>query len=375
MKSTLWSRVTPATLAILFSFGAFGPSKLGSQTVIDHSGGKGPHFKIDPFWPKPLPDKWVFGELGGVCVDSKDHIFVLSRGNLWPKEARIAKPAPPVVEFDPDGNVVNSWGERDKMPNQLHGCYIDYEGNFWIAGRLDSIVQKYSHDGKFLLQIGIKGKFDSADFTDSGDEGTPSYPMNSSHELLNSPTDIAVDSSNGDVYISDGYGNRRVVVFDRQGHYLRQWGRQGSMAEVDAGVGGIFLKMVHCVAIGKDGLVYVCDRSGDRIEIFDKMGGYKRSIVVTGDWGARPHTGPGGTCDLAFSSDPQQQYAYIADCSNDQVHIVDRATGVTLSNFGRPGQASGDISSPHGIEVDSRGNIYIVGSLNDRRLQKFVLQK
>jgi DNA-binding beta-propeller fold protein YncE len=377
MKVIVFRLFTAASMIGLFLTASLyrTPHVLADNNAHKDGGVKGPQFKVDPFWPKPLPEKWVFGELGGVCTDAHDHIYVLSRGNLWTKEANIATPAPPVIEFDPDGNVVGSWGDRAKMPKQLHGCFIDYQGNVWIAGRLDGIVQKYAHNGKLLLQIGVKGKFDSADFTDSQDDGTPSYAMNSSHELLNSPTDVAVDPSNGDVYIADGYGNRRVVVFDSKGHYLRQWGRQGSMAEVDAGVGGIFLKMVHCVVAGNDNLLYVCDRSGDRIEIFDKKGGYKRSIVVVGSWGARPHTGPGGTCDLAFSPDHEQKYAYIADCTNDQVHIVDRATGVTLSNFGRPGQGAGYISSPHGIATDSKGNIYLVGSLNDRRLQKFELVK
>src|ERR1019366_5011189 len=161
-----------------------------------------PTHKVDPSFPKPLPEKWVFGELGGVCVDAQDHVFVLSRGDLWPKEAAIAIPAPPVIEFDPDGKVVNSWGDRNKLPKQLHGCSIDYQGNIWIAGRFDSIVQKWSHDGsKMLLQIGTKGKFDSADFTDSTIiSGTASRAMNSSHENMNSPTDVAVDPTNGDVY-------------------------------------------------------------------------------------------------------------------------------------------------------------------------------
>jgi DNA-binding beta-propeller fold protein YncE len=376
MKRMTWGRVTAISLVIGVSLGVLNPLKIAAQEDTSHRVAEGPKFKVDPFWPKPLPDRWVFGELGGVCLDAQDHVFILSRGDLWPKEALIAQPAPPVIEFDPDGNVVNSWGDRAKMPKTLHGCFVDYQGNIWIAGRFDGIVQKYTHDGsKMLLQIGTKGKFDSADGTDSQLSGTPSYAMNSSHELLNSPTDIAVDPTNGDVYISDGYANRRVVVFDREGHYLRQWGRQGSLAEIESGVGGVFLNMVHCVVIGNDGLVYVCDRQGDRIEVFSKMGEYKSSMIVVGSWGAPPHSLPGGTCDLAFSADQAQKFAYVADCTNDQVHILDRATGVTLSNFGRPGQAAGDISSPHGIAVDSKGNIYIVGSLNDRRLQKFALLK
>lgn len=135
----------------------------------------------------------------------------------------------------------------------------------------------------------------------------------------------------------------------------------------------MFLKIVHCVLIGNDGLVYVCDRNGDRIQVFDKMGGYKRSIASVSSWGTPPYTGPGGACDVAFSPDPNQKYLYISDCTNDEVHIVDRATGATLSSFGRAGQASGDISSPHNLATDSKGNIYVGGSLNDRRLQKFAL--
>ena len=123
----------------------------------------GPQFEVDPSWPKQLPERWVTGELGGVCVDANDHVFVLSRANLYPGIAQIAQAAPPVMEFDQTGNVVNSWGDRQAMAEQLHGCSFDPQGNIWIAGNGDGFIQKYSRDGKLLLQIGVKGKVDSAD--------------------------------------------------------------------------------------------------------------------------------------------------------------------------------------------------------------------
>ena len=197
----------------LFLLSVGNPPKMRAQDQA----GSGLKFKVDPFWPKPLPDRWVFGEIGGVCVDAQDHLFALTRGNMWPKEPAIAKQAPAVIDFDPDGNVLNSWGNRAVMANEVHGCSFDTHGNIWIAGNNDGIVQEYPHDGsKMLLQIGTKGKFDTTDGTNSIGGGLPAIAMNSSHELLNDPTDVAVDPTNDNVYISDGYGNRRVVVFNRE---------------------------------------------------------------------------------------------------------------------------------------------------------------
>src|SRR5579864_3239067 len=127
-----------------------------------------PQFKYDASWPKPLPEGWVLGSVGSVCVDARDHVFAVTRGEPAPKERGLATPAPPVIEFDADGNVVNSWGNRELMAKTQHGCFIDKEGNFWTAGNNDGIVQKYTHDGsKMLLQIGTKGVMDSADGTRS----------------------------------------------------------------------------------------------------------------------------------------------------------------------------------------------------------------
>jgi DNA-binding beta-propeller fold protein YncE len=358
LKNIAWAPATAMTAVFSLSLGIWGSlpelkAQSGQQDVDI------PKFQVDPFWPKPLPDRWVTTEVGSVCVDPQDHVFIVTRGDLLPKEKPIAKAAPPVIEFDPEGNVVNSWGNRDLMAKVPHGCFVDYQGNFWTAGNHDGIVQKYTHDGsKMLLQIGTRGKFDSADGSDTRISDV--YAMNSSHELLNSPTQVAVDPMNGDVYVADGYGNRRVVVFDREGHYLRQWGRQGTLAEVDSGVGGVFLKVVHCVVIGNDGLVYVCDRFGNRIEIFDKMGNFQRNILVESKTARLG--GTGAACWIGFSPDPAQKFMYVGNCADDEIRILDRATGRALSSFGRPGNQAGELMDPHSIAVDSKGNI-IVGEV------------
>jgi len=216
-----------------------------------------------------------------------------------------------------------------------------------------------------LLQIGTKGRFHTSDGTITG------APMNSSHSVLNLPASIAVDPTNGDVYIADGYGNRRVVVFDHEGHFLRQWGRQGTVAEVDAGVGGVFLKVVHCVVIGNDGLVYVCDQLGGRIEVFDKMGNFHRNIVVESKTARL--AGIGSACWLGFSPDPAQKFVIEGTCVDGEIRILDRETGQALSSFGRPGNQVGEFSSVHSLAVDSKGNIIVGESANGRRIQKWRL--
>ena len=384
MKTKACIHLTAVTVVFNLWLGIWGsfPSEVRAQSALQPV--DVPKFEVDPFWPKPLPDNWVTGELGGVCVDAQDHVFVLNRAELYPKEKMIAKGAPPVIEFDPNGNAVNAWGDRALMPKSLHGCFVDSKGNLWIAGNHDGIVQEYAHDGsKMLLQTGTKGKFDSADGTDSG--VTEVWATNSSHVFLNSPAGVAVDPTNGDVYIADGYQNRRVVVFDREGHFLRQWGRQGTVEEVDAGLGGVFLQVVHCVVIGNDGLVYVCDRNGNRVQVFDKAGNFKRNILIPFSKVSHriPQEGnallgytggtPGTACWLAFSPDPTQKLAYVCDCTDDEIRILDRATGQALSSFGRSGHQAGQMASAHTMAVDSKGNIYTAETQYGRRVQKFTL--
>jgi DNA-binding beta-propeller fold protein YncE len=356
-KRKTTSLIIAATLGLFIALGTISPLPLQGQV-------KAPRFELDVSWPKPLPEHWVLGWQGGVCVDARDHVFIVDRRNLTPEELEVAQPTPPVVEFDPEGNVVNSWGDPNVVPKGIHGCYFDYEGNVWLAGNADGIVQKYTHDGsKLLLQIGKRGVFDTSDGTITG------RALNSSHTQFFKPAGVAVDPGNGDVYVADGYGNSRVAVFDRNGGFLRQWGRQGTKAEVVAGMGGVFMQVVHCVVLGNDGLLYVCDRQGDRVEVFDKMGSFKRNILINSEPAQMPDT-TGMAMWVAFSPDQQQRFMYVPDEHDDQVVALDHASGQILSRFGRPGYQPGNFEHPHALAVDSKGNIYVNETVG-RRLQRF----
>jgi 6-phosphogluconolactonase (cycloisomerase 2 family) len=380
MCDTTWARaaVTTAVFGLTLAIWISLPREVKAQA--DQQAVGAPKFKVDPFWPQPLPDHWVTGGTGGVCVDAQDHVFILTHGDLNAHEQKVATPAPPVIEFDPDGKVVNSWGDRNILPASgteshgggdpdallplsLHGCFVDNQGNVWISGSRDGIVQKYSHDGsKLLLQIGTRGKFDTSDGTDKG------TPTNSSHTYLNGPVSTAVDPANGDVYIADGLRNRRVAVFDRSGNFLRQWGRQATPEESNARAGGVFQRVVHCIALGNDGLVYVCDRGSDRIEVFDKQGNFQRNVLLE-DKNAPPKAL--GSDWVAFSRDKAQKFMYVVEYGNEVIRVIDHASGQTLSTFGRPGHQAGEFSDPHMMAVDSKGNIIVAESVHGRRIQMF----
>jgi DNA-binding beta-propeller fold protein YncE len=323
-----------------------------------------PHFEVDPSWPKPLPAGWITGQLGGVCTDSHDHIVVVNRRDITKEEAETAEQAPPIIMFDMAGKVIASWGDPNIVPNSIHGCSFDSENNVWIGGNDDGILQKYSHDGKLLTQIGTRGVFDTSDGTSKGKF------QNSSKQGFFNPAGMAIDRANGDIYVADGYGNRRVAVFDKTGKFLRQWGRQATDDETRAGVAAAFSKVVHCIALGNDGLVYVCDRQGDRIQVFDKSGKFQRNIWIK--TGTPDLPDPRGTAWwVAFSPDPQQKYMYVVNGRNEQVHVLDHASGQILASFGRPGHQVGNFIHGHTMAVDSRGNIYVAETDWGRRVQRF----
>jgi NHL repeat-containing protein len=380
-----------AVAVLVVAFGLSNPytlAKPSASTVLTP-----PTFVVDPFWPKPLPDNWVTGEIGGTCIDSQDHLFVVTRGfqnaGLVAPEGIGGRPtkskaSPPVIEFDPDGNVVNSWGDPSLvpatvpagpndnknavLPNGIHGCFVDYQDNVWIGGNGDGIVQKYSHNGTLLMTIGTKFKCDTPNnlCTNQSLDGH-------STTLLNLPADIAVDPANGEVYIADGYGNHRVVVFDKNGVYQRQFGGLGTGdGAFTIGGGG----HPHCVVIGKDGLVYACDRGNDRINVYHKDGSFVRAITIIPGTGTL--TGTGSAWDVDFSPDAVQTFMYESDGGNEIMWIMDHAAalggspGAILSGFGRPGHMAGDFTFLHMMAIDSTGNLYAGETVGGRRVQKFV---
>ncbi len=342
-----------------------------------------PKFKVDPFWPKPLPapggHQWVTGEPGGSCIDSQDHVFTVNRGNLVSQDGTTAIASPPVLEYDPEGNVVNAWGDRNVLPNGIHGCFVDHEDNIWITGNGDGIAQKWTHDGStLLLQIGTKGVCDWPANGNACGNSFADPAANQSHTLLNEPAEVVVDpgldpvtGQPGSVYIADGYGNHRVVVFSSTGTWLRQWGSVGNGAGQFGAAGG---GHPHCIALGKDGLIYACDRQNHRIHVTDKQGNLKRTILidiptslsVLGNLGTLRAT------DAAFSVDKDQTWMYDTDLGNNMVWILDRALGVVVSGFGGSGHNAGQFIFGHTIDVDSKGNIYVAETINGRRIQKFV---
>jgi DNA-binding beta-propeller fold protein YncE len=335
-----------------------------------------PQFEVDPFWPKPLPNNWIIGQVSGVAVDSNDHIWILHRpGSLDADEvaaiqdpplAICCRPAPPVIELDGEGNLIQAWGgpgEDYDWPESEHGIYVDNKDRVWIAGSgpEDHQVLAFKRDGTFVRQIGKAGQT-----AGSNDEN-----------LLGRPTDITVDPEANEVYITDGYLNRRVVVFDADtGEYKRHWGAYGKKPDdspVDAydpsaAPSQQFRSPVHAVVISKDGLVHIADRANDRIQVFKKDGTFVKEVVI-----AKETLGPGSSWDMDFSHDAEQKFLYVPDGTNQQVWILGRKDLEVLGSFGRSGRNAGQFHWVHNLAVDSKGNIYTGEVQTGKRAQRFVL--
>ena len=333
-----------------------------------------PSFKVDPFWPKPLPNNWIIGNIGGMAVDGSDNVWINQRPrSLTAEEAGVVQnpprssccvPAPPVIEFDPAGNVIQAWGGPGKgypWPQNEHGIFVDSRGFVWVTGNgpEDGFILKFTRDGKFVMQIGKSG---------------PSGGSNDT-SILGSPADVAVDTKAHEVYVADGYRNRRVIVFDSEtGAFKRLWGAYGKPPvdgrfkyDPNAPLPQQFNNPVHCVTLSNDGLVYVCDRDNDRIQVFQKDGTFVREFRTRPE--SRGNGSAGGA--VPYPKRGKQPYLVVPENEARRVDIIDRQTGKLVTTFGRAGRWAGQFYQLHGVAIDSKGNVY-TGEIEGKRIQKFI---
>jgi len=351
-----------------------------ASTVQAQRPPEAPHFEVDPSWPS-IPNGWVLGEVTSVSVDQHDHIWVLHVPQSIP-EAQRTHAAPPVLEFDAAGKLLTSWGgpaEGSVWPGREHGIFVDAKDFVWIGGRAgwprpttpgvsDDMILKFTMTGKLVLQIGRSGQ-------SKGNVDT---------ENVHQATDVFVDTRAKEVYAADGYGNKRVIVFDSEsGAFKRMWGAFGNPPPPTLGPnvatpqpqttpdGPPEFGLPHAIKVSRDGVVYVADRINNRIQTFTTAGKFLKQVRVTNEDGAAVPV-PAG---FAFSPDKHQQFLYVVDSGAMRVVIFARATMTQIGAFGMKGSKPGEFDIVHHMAADSKGNLYTAEIVNQRRAQRFVLQK
>jgi len=362
-----------ALVAVIVGLG-IGQAALQNKAEAQRTNVQAPIFEVDPFWPKPI--NGLLGMAIGVWVDEQDYVWIIHRSSatlhnnekgaeLNPPIAECCRGAPPVLAFDPEGNLVKSWGGPGpgyEWPQSNHGIHIDYKGNVWIGGNgeKDAHILKFTKDGKFLMQVGGLGK-------NAGSNNLENFGR---------VAKIWVDPKTNEAYIADGYLNKRVAVIDADtGKMKRYWGAYGNRPD-DTKLGNYdpkappaqqFRNPVHCVERSNDGLIYVCDRANDRVQIFRPDGTFVKEAFF-----AKNTLGSGSAWDIAFSRDPEQRFLFMADGQNNRVRIIVRETLEEVTAFGDGGRQPGQFYGVHSIATDSKGNVYTTETWEGKRLQKFV---
>ena len=372
MKTTLrrWPVVYAAVMLAL-------PVLMGGEARAQ-SDLRPPEFRVDPAWPT-IPDGWVLGEVTSISVDRNDNIWVLHVPQSVP-EAERANAAPPVLEFDPEGNLLRSWGglgDGAEWLGREHGIFVDADDFVWIGGRAgwprenppgnsDDMIMKFTMDGERVLEIGRRGQ-------STGNLDT---------ENVRQATDVFVDTEANEIYVADGYGNNRVVVFDSDtGSFKRMWGAFGNppppTSEPNVPVpqpqttpeGPQEFGLPHAIKVSHDGVVYVADRINNRIQMFTREGEFLKQVRVTNEDSTVVPV-PAG---FAFSPDQDQQFLYVVDSGPMRIVIFDRQTMTQIGAVGMRGTQAGEFDIVHHMAVDSNGNLYTAEIVNNRRAQKFVL--
>jgi DNA-binding beta-propeller fold protein YncE len=349
-----------------------------------------PQYQPDPSFPH-LPNDWALGNVSDVAVDLHDNIWIIHR----PRTVKAGRTsAPPVLEFDASGRFLQAWGGESSgydWPDAEHNIVVDHRSNVWISGsspsgqsrttRSDDMLLKFTSSGRFLLQIG--GRSMSRGSTDTGS--------------VNKPGDVFVSAKTNEVYVADGYGNRRVIVFDADtGAFKRMWGAFGNPPADDAESGGPgpsggplgaapaapgpatldtqgpgpprFASPVHGIVVSNDGIVYVADRHNRRVQLFTTDGRYLRQFFVN-----RAGPSPDSVSALALSPDRDQRLLYMADFGNSHVILADRRSLAILTQFGQRGTEPGDFQGIHQLAVDSHGTLYTAEVAPGARVQKFTV--
>ena len=382
-----------AGFAALLGALALGQAALDKSSVAQAATSEmAPRFEVDPLWPKPLPNHWVLGMTIGVWVDTDDHVWIIHRSSatlannekpLENGQGECCAGAPPVLEFDQAGNLLRHWGgpgEGYEWPDSNHGISIDYKGNVWIGGNggPDSELLKFTKDGKFLLQVGKKGARRKAGAAAGAGEGQVAGFEGGSNDTENfgRVAKIWVDRQANEAYVADGYLNKRVAVLDADtGKMKRWWGAYGNkpddtpMPPYDPTKPPAqqFRNPVHCANMSNDRQVYVCDRQGDRLQVFAPDGTFIREEFYD-----KNTKNAGSVWDISFSNDPGQQYIFMADGVNEKVRIINRRSLKTLTMFGDGGRQPGQFYGVHSIATDSKGNIYTTETYEGKRVQRFI---
>jgi DNA-binding beta-propeller fold protein YncE len=347
-----------------------------------------PYFEVDPLWPKPLPNHWLLGSTIGVDVDERDHVWIIHRSSatlnnnergaeLTPPTGECCAGAPPVLEFDADGTLLRHWGGAAagyEWPSSNHGITIDHKGNVWIGGNgpEDSQVLKFTRDGKFLMQVGKS----AARRGPPDKDGQPTYAGGSNDPMnFGRVAKIFVDPRENEAYLGDGYLNKRVAVIDADsGKLKRYWGAYGNKPD-DTNLGPYkpeappaqqFRNPVHCADLSNDRFLYVCDRVNNRLQVFRTDGTFVKEAFF-----AKASLSEGSVWDVAFSTDAQQRFLYLADGRNMKIRVLRRDTLEELTSFGDGGRQPGQFFGVHSIAVDSRGNLYTTETYEGKRIQKF----
>jgi DNA-binding beta-propeller fold protein YncE len=314
-----------------------------------------PQFTADPKWPV-LPDGFTWGQVIGIFADSTGHVWTSSRGRI--------------SEWDPQGKMVQSWDARgpDGKWNTIHGLFVDHNGFVWTNARESNLTVKFTRAGQVALVI---GQFDKT----GGSNDTT---------LMGRPSEIWVDPADNELFVADGYGNRRIIVFDgATGKYLRHWGAYGKRPEdppAQQGASGASganeqvpaappaqFRVPHGIIGSRDGLIYLADRANNRIQVFRQNGEFVREKILRprcgaqekASWAPKRPCGNEATFSLGFSHDGPQTYVYSADGGSHVINVLRRSDLEVVSEFGGPGVGVGQLGRPHNLTVDASGNIFV----------------